>query len=66
MKTPLPKASPRRRSKFYADGSALVAVEGAGTLLIESQTGYKRAGSKGRDAKQRRQHLSNVLTTSVE
>ena len=66
MKTTYRKNGPRRQSKFFADGSALVAVKGGGTLLIESQPQYKTAGSKDKSAKPRRRRPPNVLTAPVK
>ena len=66
MKTTYPMTGPRRRSKFFADGSALVAVKGGGTFLIESQPQYKTAGPKAKTGKPRRRRLPNVLTASTK
>lgn len=65
MKITYPKNGPRRRSKFFADGSALVAVKGGGTLLIESQPQYEVAGLKANPGEPRRRRpLPKVLTDS--
>ena len=51
MKTTYPYTSPHRRSKYFADGSALVAVKGGGTLLIENRAQYKATGPKSNAVK---------------
>ena len=61
MKTDYPPTGPRRRSEYFADGSALVAVEGGGILLIESQPQYKTPQLKGKRVKPNRRNQPHVL-----
>jgi hypothetical protein len=63
--TTYPENSPRRRSKFFPDGSAIIAVKGGGTLLVESQPQYEAVDMKAKTSKPRRRRvLPNVVTTS--
>jgi hypothetical protein len=61
MKTVYLKTAPRRRSKYFADGSALVAVSEGGTVLIEIQTQYKVVDLQFKPAKPRHRHRSYAL-----
>ena len=65
MKNTQPYTMPRRRSKYFPDGSAIIAVKGGGTLLVESQPQYEVAGLKAKTGKSRRRRIPPLaLTTS--
>ena len=67
VKPAYPKTSPRRRTKYFADGSALVAIKGGGTLFVESQPQYEVVGLKAKTGKPRPRRVQPLaLTESVK